>query len=946
MKAIGVLVALACLCAVADCWAGANAGGRAWVSWDRSGLVTNLCEVTFQRRDVFVHIENASDMTALAVHLMYSVEGDTSASLVSADEDTQSGWAEHSTEASSFYGDSTYDWTIQFPDGAPERAKVKYALESTGAADTLRGSVWLTAVIVQDSAAQLDTLSLGPTARILGTSAPTFAVPTDSLPGLVIVEFAPGTVAGGHTHIFAGDILEPTLRDSLSGGAGFTIGQRVFPSAPEGVTIRTSLTGEEITCPDLSRTFVMKVDDYVSVADQLQRLATLPGVVHVNPVSALVAHRTPLDTFYDEQWHLAPSGAAAIGAPQAWDVTIGAPPLLICIIDSGIDYNHTDEFGPFNNSRILRGRDFGDSDYDVMDDTPPGDRGHGTSVAGIVGALTDNGVGVSGVMWTGRMLIHKTSDQYGVCPLACFSYHPSYAVAAAVDDAVEHGAQAINMSIGYPFSVPSIQDLLFTVWRRLHEGEPLAVSTYTAYRLGVLVTASAGNGGGDEIGDPSLDLPAAFPWVMGVGASEIIGSRTSFSNYGPRLDLLAPGQDITTTHMLEFGGYDHNFGGTSASSPTTAGSAALVIGESINRSLGLSNEDVMQLLMRSSRDVLVTGLGRDDDTGWGHLDVSRALARLRMPYQFSRASLQGGTATMIADLHKCNFIGNGGLPGGEYWVRKYEVRQHVDFCGALSEVPMMWSRTRDSQGWSAANPNGELPYSHVENVTQTGFDAVSYVYWVEYDISGGVHFRGWWPCPPAQATMAYSASTRSVLSAATIAGPHVDCSSTWGVTTCGGDSAFVYAWYERPPGGAWSSVVATTPTYSRYLPGSDLELRVVVGSGAAAIADTHYVNYRQCVVDAGHAPVPPTLSFSASPNPARSSTSLNLSIPSQQAVEVSIYDITGRRVATPFKGVLSPGVHQIPWTGQAERTMVGAGLYFARLSSPSGDRKVRLVFLP
>jgi len=758
MRAACCAIALVILLPGAS-WAGANANARAWLSWDRSGLVTDLTEVTFAHRDVYVHIDGAPDIQALAVNLMLAVDGDPTAALASAAPDSQSGWAEHSTAASSFYGDPNYDWIISFPQ--EERTKVKYSIQSSGPADTLRGSVWASSVLVQDSQGHIDTLLVGAPARLLGRSAQPFSLPTDSLPGLVIVEFEPGTIASGHQHIFQQDVLETALRNGLAAVSGFSVGKRVFPLAVEGETVRVSASGDTVTCQDLSRFYVLKVDDYVSVASHLEQIGALPGVIHVNPVSALLAHRTPNDPMYGQQWHLALSGEAAIGAPLAWDTSIGASSLLTCIIDSGIDYYHTGEFGPFNNSRIIRGRDFGDDDFDVYDNTPANDRGHGTSVAGIVGALTDNNFQVSGIMWTGRMLIHKTADTYGI-----FSYHPSYAVAAAIDDAVRTGAQTINMSLGYPISAPSGQDILFKAWWDLAHGDPIAVASYTAYRLGVTLVASAGQsdtGGGHNW----VDQPGAFPWVMCAGASNIFGDRSESSHYGSAMDVLAPGVGIRTTAMIDQGGgIDPNFGGTSASAAMVSGAASLVLGESLNRSLGMSNDDVMELLRRSSRDITEFGQGHDEFTGWGHLDVGRAIARLRPPYRLARASVQGGTVTEIEGLHDHTFIGNGGLPGGRYWAKTYEIRTHVTHCAPHVEAPLMWGRERDSRGWSAANANGELPYARVENVTATGFDAVTCVYWIQYDIQGATHYQGWWPCPPDQAIAAYSGSTRPAALAA------------------------------------------------------------------------------------------------------------------------------------------------------------------------------------
>jgi subtilisin family serine protease len=941
MKAVKVLCfAILVQFLAVSAHAGANAGGRVWVSWDRGGLVTDLNVVQFDQQDFYVHIDGAPDVAALGLQVMFNVAGDSTIALTAAEPDSQVGWAMPAEANAAFLGDSTYNWTIQFPTGH-ERTKIRYTVSSPLEGDTLRGTIWVQNALVQDSQGQVDTLAICAQARITGVAGPQFSVPTDSLPGLAIVEFAPGTVVGGHQFIFPGDIANEQVRDSLTSVAGFSVAKRVFPSAPDGETARISLSGDTVECRDLSRMYVVKISDIAPVATHLNCLGGLSGVENVQPVAALIAHRIPNDPRYAEQWHLAGSGAAAVGAPQAWDETTGSTGLMVAILDSGIDYHHPEVDPNQDQSRFIRGHDYGDSDDDVFDDTPPDDRGHGTSVGGLIGALTDNSTGVAGVMWQGKVLVHKTADQVGTCPEACFSYHPSYAVAAAIDDAVRRGARVINMSLGYPFAVPSIYDILFKAWWDVAHGDPIAVASYTAYRLGATLVASAGNDGHNWV-----DKPAAFPWVLSVGASDVSGNRASFSNYGARLDFLAPGENTLTLAMMDQSGGYVGFSGTSASAPITTGSAALLVAESGARSLDLSNEDIMNLLKFGCRDITTSGIGWDEYTGYGYLDVSRALGRVRAPYRVLRGSAQGGTATLTWDTHKHNFLGNGGLPGGVYWVKTYEVRNHIDYCGPTSEIALAWGRERDSRGWSAANANSELPYSRVENVTQSGFDAVTYVYWVQYDLNGGVNHRGWWPCEPAQALMAYTASTRSALSSVGIMGPSAGCAGTWRASTCGGEGDLGYAWYERAPGGAWSSVVATTPDYTRYLDGTDLELKLEVTSNGVALADTQYVTYEMCVVDVPTKELVRELRLTVSPNPARGRVSFGVEVPVENHVKLSIYDIGGRLIRRIVDARLPAGVHRFDWApAAAGEGLVRSGLYFARLETAGSTRLSRVVLV-
>lgn len=916
---------------------GSNAGARAWVSWDRAGLVTELNVVEFDQREFYVQFEGLADVAGLGFGLGFVVEGDSLATLIAAEPDGQSGWASPTDSSATFLGDSSFSWIVQFPADA-ERSKVKYVMNSPSEGDTLTGFVYIQSAVVEDSFGAIDTIQVCAQARITGMDGPQFSVPTESMPSLAIVEFAPGVVALGHKTVFLDDIDE-SVRGTLGGVVGMAVAKRVFPLAPDGETLRVGVNGDTVECRDLSRIYVMKVNDFIPVSTQLATLSTVVGVENSHAVAALSVSRMPNDPSYNLQWHLQGTGPANIGAPTAWDVSTGATSLLVAVLDSGIEYHHPEIDPNQDQSRFIRGRDYGDSDGDVFDDTPH-ITGHGTSVGGLIGALTDNGEGVAGVMWQGKVLVHKVTDQVGICP-ACVYIIPSYAVAAAVDDAARRGARLVNMSFGYPItSIASFYDYItLKAFVDVANGEPLAVSTHTAHRLGSVLVASTGNSGHNW-----SDLPAAFPWVLGVGWSDQNGDRNSSSNYGARLDLLAPGSSLYTTDMSQSGyGY---FSGTSAAAPVATGAGALLVGESFSAGLGLSGEDVSTLLKQGARDVLTDGMGWDEFTGYGHLDISRSLARIRLPYKMLRSAPQGGTVSMLQGLHKRVFLGNSGLPASEYWVTRHEVRTHVSLCAPSSEVALVWARELDSRGWSAANPNTALPYARVENVSATGFDVVTQVYWVAYDVAGSTLHQGWWPCAPEAAVAAYTASVRIPLSGMTVQGTRYDCEGTWSATTCGGEGANSYAWYERTPGGAWSDVVATTPTYSRPLFGQDLELRLELTSNGVMLADTHYVSFHHCVVDADAGEGIREVAFAVAPVPGRGGTTFRIELPVAGRVNLAVYDLSGRLVRALVDGHLEAGLHRFEWrvAGQGGSAS-GPGLYFAKLVTPSGSRRSRVVLV-
>ncbi|NIN67140.1 MAG: S8 family serine peptidase, partial [Anaerolineae bacterium] len=236
----------------------------------------------------------------------------------------------------------------------------------------------------------------------------------------------------------------------------------------------------------------------------------------------------PNDPSYDLQW-----GPSKIKAPAAWDVTKGSSAIIIAIVDTGVDLDHRDL-----NDKIVPGWDFANDDP-----TPQDDHGHGTHVAGIAAAETNNGIGVAGISWQARIMPVKVLDENGDG-----SY---WDVTQGVDYACNHGAQIINLSLGGSTPSDTLEDAM-----------------EQAYADGCLIVAAAGNGGGDFV-----DYPARFPEVMAVAATDESDNRAGFSDYGPEVEVAAPGVNIYSTLWNDKYGWKS---GTSMAAPHVAGQAALI----------------------------------------------------------------------------------------------------------------------------------------------------------------------------------------------------------------------------------------------------------------------------------------------------------------------------------------------------------------------------------
>lgn len=242
----------------------------------------------------------------------------------------------------------------------------------------------------------------------------------------------------------------------------------------------------------------------------------------------------PDDPDYSGQWAL-----PIIGAPAAWARSTGSTTVTVAVLDTGVDLDHPDLV-----ANLVPGWNF------VADnDNPTDDHGHGTHVAGIIGAVGNNATGVSGVNWSVNLMPLKICDQYGSCSLS--------AEIAALEFAVTHGARVANASFGAANGG----------WA------PEQDAIEAAGDAGLVYVAGAGNNHTNN--DANQFYPAGYPLdnIIAVGASTPSDEMASFSNYGlSSVDLLAPGDGILSTIPDGYG----VLSGTSMAAPMVAGAAALV----------------------------------------------------------------------------------------------------------------------------------------------------------------------------------------------------------------------------------------------------------------------------------------------------------------------------------------------------------------------------------
>lgn len=248
----------------------------------------------------------------------------------------------------------------------------------------------------------------------------------------------------------------------------------------------------------------------------------------------------PNDAYYSDQW-----GHTKIKLPQAWDINTGSSSVLVGVLDSGIEQTHTDFFRRINTARS---KDFTGA-YRPLEDP----NGHGTHVAGIIGAYGNDSYGVTGVMWNVRLVSLRVfdSDGYG------YASH----VAAAIDYAQSQGIPILNFSGGWS---------LYNSWFDYDFKE--VIDNYSG-----LFVCAAGNNGTSIENTPIYPAYYSCTNLISVGASTENDTKASFSNYGAQsVDIFAPGESIYSTYR---GGIWYSMSGTSMAAPYVTGVAALLLSE-------------------------------------------------------------------------------------------------------------------------------------------------------------------------------------------------------------------------------------------------------------------------------------------------------------------------------------------------------------------------------
>ncbi|MFP4082922.1 MAG: S8 family peptidase [Candidatus Aminicenantes bacterium] len=351
--------------------------------------------------------------------------------------------------------------------------------------------------------------------------------------------------------------------------------------------------------------YQLQIPKEFTVEEMLFILRQNPHIEYAEPNPVAYITVIPNDPFFGYQYALHNSGqeigppgspqgkaSADIKATSAWEETKGNKEVVIAVIDTGVDLEHPD----IKNKVLSSGRDFANDDYEAVDDN-----GHGTLVAGIAAAETNNHEGTAGVAWNCKILPIKAMDEEGS---GFYSW-----IIEGIIWAADNDADVINLSLGGDVPAQSLEDTL-----------------QYAFNKDVVIAAAAGNDAGSVI------YPAAYDkYCLAVAATDYNDRRPDWSNFGPEVDVAAPGERVAGPVPTWFwgpGSFPYAYGfGTSVATPHVAGLAALI--KSIKP--WLKAQDLMKIIRYSAEDVnSSTHSGKDDFIGYGRMNMEKALVPIKI----------------------------------------------------------------------------------------------------------------------------------------------------------------------------------------------------------------------------------------------------------------------------------------------------------------------------
>ncbi len=918
MRWYTVVLLLGC-CGVA--YAGDNQTGQACLSWSAEGVVTRDDAAPQALFPVFVHVDGAPSISGLSVCLRWNP---SSYVLVNppADWKADVGYNVNVAPHATFADDAAFDATIVFPAPPGDHAVVAYWFRYAATGAPPPATFCLAQVKAMDGAGAIDDLALLDGLSLGGRAVTDGCPPTPShiARGKLLVLMRAEALSSGSDQELASPeqlLASRGAADSLA-AAGVLAMVRISPVGLSGGTCSRNLIGEPIVLPDPGAVYVAHLRPDVLAKRAAFALSDVSAVRSARPIPLVQLYHTPQDPMFSRQWALSNTSQTYgctlpafnantdIHLPAALDMTVArGAGVRVGVLDSGVQSDHPELIGRVEAGHNAIAHSYG-LDWATEDSTS-----HGTAVAGIIAAASDNGIGIAGIADAATIVPIRLNSGY-YFPLevgtSCMSDFPSFPLDAALD------------GLWWATDSTSTIPILNMSWGTVapEEYTPyLATACLAGLLKGQFLVAASGN---DNWGHPDwVPAPARYAKrVFSVGAvfgnglrwddrvlpqplggwgmfsalsSWVLGYPVPIgSNWGPHLTAVAPGGHMIAALRMytlvdslyrwkyifdcahkyfevdscgvSYADMDSvEFGGTSAAAPTVAGVAALILGEHLGALVG---EDITQTLIRTAVDP-ITGApssGRSDTLGAGMIRADRALAFLASPKIIDHPR---ATSLAVADVDTVQVSFTGGTPGipdGQYDAVRYRLAGRAAFSQALyADTGSTWVRASGTQGMldvSTYNYLADVPFGRITSIDTLGVDVETFVYQV---LSGG-NVLAWYPCDTA------------------------------------------------------SAAVATTA-----------------------------VGYPPAVAGVG---VEPALRFgiTVSPTPTRGRAVLSLLCPGPAIVEAGIYDVQGRVVRHLGRRSVAGGTVQYVWDGRRDDGGYAAdGVYYARGIANAQSKVVRVVLL-
>jgi subtilisin family serine protease len=296
---------------------------------------------------------------------------------------------------------------------------------------------------------------------------------------------------------------------------------------------------------------------------------------------------TPSDPQFSAQWALLNDGSrggtkgADISATYAWTVTTGSDKVVVAVLDSGVDYTHTDLASNIwirpNNVPAYEDRELGTIQdfhgFNAVDDSadPMDDNGHGTHCAGIIGAEGGNDIGIAGVNWKVQIMPLKFMNKSG--------YGTTKAAIEAINYVIDRKKAGVNVRV------------ISASWGSTQKSRALEDVIRKAGEAGILFVAASGNASTNNDRSPHYPSSYNLPNVISVAALDRNDQLATFSNYGVKsVAIAAPGVDILSTWL---GDEYEEKSGTSMATPVISGVAALIVAHNPNISVEQLREKIL-----------------------------------------------------------------------------------------------------------------------------------------------------------------------------------------------------------------------------------------------------------------------------------------------------------------------------------------------------------------